>query len=266
MTTDLATKMTEAQVLDLLRRRHVRAGNGGSGEFAFMTHVRNGAGFNSSRTFDAVVVSLWPSRGLELHAFEVKCSRSDWLRELKEPAKADAAAKLVDRFSLVVADGDIVKPGELPPTWGLLVVKGTKRLECVVAAPLLPGADPKRSVRRDFLVAMLRANGAVPVADAAEVTAAERRGLEQGRGEVAERGKEVQKAMIDFRDRISAFDNASGMSLRFGNAKEIGELVRSVANDEQRAVNARKHLERTRDELRHAANQIEIIINQGESH
>lgn len=257
-------KMTEGQVLDLLRRRHARAGNGGSGEFAFLTHVRNSAGFNSSRTFDAVVMSLWPSRGLELHAFEVKCSRSDWLRELKEPEKADAAAQLVDRFSVVVADADIVKPGELPPTWGLLVVKGTKKLECVTPAPLLPGADPGRPVRRDFLVAMLRANGAVPTADAAEVTAAERRGVEQGRAETADRGKQVQEAMIDFRDRISAFDNASGLSLRHGNAKEIGELVRSVAADEQRATQARRQLERARDELRHAATSIDNVLDSRE--
>lgn len=257
--------MTEAQVLDLLRRRHVRAGNGGSGEFAFMTHVRNSAGFNSSRTFDAVVMSLWPSRGLELHAYEVKCSRSDWQRELKEPEKADAAAKLVDRFSVVVAEADIVKPGELPPTWGLFVVRGTTRLECVTAAPLLPGADPKRLVRRDFLVALLRASGAVPVADAAEVTAAERRGLEQGRAERDERNNQVQEAMIDFRDRINAFDNASGMSLRHGNAKEIGELVRTVADDEQRAVQARRNLERARDELRHAATAIDKVLYKGET-
>jgi len=63
-------KATEAELLQLLERRHAKQGNGGSGEFAFLTHVRNDGGFSATRTFDAVAVSLWPSRGHAIDVFE----------------------------------------------------------------------------------------------------------------------------------------------------------------------------------------------------
>lgn len=85
--------LTEATVLQLLRERHTAVGNGGAGEHAFLAHVRNAAGFDANRTFDAVAVNLWPSRGLSIHVYEVKVSRSDWKRELAKPAKAEDACR-----------------------------------------------------------------------------------------------------------------------------------------------------------------------------
>jgi len=37
-------------------------------------------------------MDLWPSGGLEIHGHEVKVSRSDWLRELKEPEKRPSSS------------------------------------------------------------------------------------------------------------------------------------------------------------------------------
>lgn len=122
------SKLTEADVLALLRERHTRPGNGGGGEFAFLTHVRNRAGFNATRTFDAVAINLWPSKGLTIEIFEVKVSRSDWLRELKKPDKAAPALALGDYFS-VVAPAGCVKPDELPERWGLIEVH-TRKSDC----------------------------------------------------------------------------------------------------------------------------------------
>ena len=162
--------MTEAEVLELLRVRHARHGNGGAGEYAFLTHVRNGAGFEANRTFDAVAVNLWPSKHLDVTIFEVKVSRSDWLRELKDPTKSGAALELADFFT-VVAPVDCVKPDELPDRWGLIEVRPTlKHYE------LRSKVQPKRitvvphwaqrhsrSLPRAFVVGMLRAcPGAIP--------------------------------------------------------------------------------------------------------
>lgn len=258
--------MTERQVLDLLRRRHCKAGNGGSGEYAYMEHVRNAAAFNATRTFDAVVLNLWPSRGLELHAFEVKCSRSDWLRELKEPEKAEAAALLVDRFSVVAGGPDIVKLDELPPTtWGLFVVKGTTQLQCVKAAPLLPDADPKRDVTRSFLVAMLRAGGAVPRAEAAEVEAARA----AGRAEEAEHQADIRAAGIDelraLKEIVAKFEKAAGVAItgwaRNRDPEEIGQLLRAVLDGEQRAERAKKQMEHAAAQLRRAADELDEVLN-----
>ena len=51
-------KATESEMLDILERHYARTGNGGSGEYAFLRQVRNAAGFDAKRTFDAVVVGL----------------------------------------------------------------------------------------------------------------------------------------------------------------------------------------------------------------
>ena len=96
---------TEAAVTTLLRDRHANTGNGGAGEWAFMAQVRNAAGFNATRTLDALALHLWPSRGLVLHGFEIKVSRSDWLREVKDPAKAEDACRLVEYFWIVAPKG-----------------------------------------------------------------------------------------------------------------------------------------------------------------
>ena len=119
--------------------------------FAFLPQVANGTGGNRSRTADALAMSLWPSRGLELHGFEIKVSRGDWLRELKEPAKADAVARFCDRWWIVVPTRDIVKPAELPRGWGLLATSG-ESLRAVVEAGIIE-CEP---LTRQFLAAVLR--------------------------------------------------------------------------------------------------------------
>lgn len=158
--------MTEAEVLALLRKRHANYGNGGSGEYAFLTGVRNGAGFDATRTFDAVAVNLWPSKHLAITIFEVKVSRSDWLRELKDPTKAGAALALADYFA-VVAPAGIVKRDELPTGWGLLEVSasGTSLRQAVKPNRLtsIPYRRNHPAVPRAFVVGLLRsAPGCIP--------------------------------------------------------------------------------------------------------
>lgn len=173
MTDEAPPTLTEAAVTTLLRERYTASGNGGGGQWAFMPQVRNAAGFDASRTFDAVVLDLWPSRGLVLHVLEIKTSRSDWLRELKEPAKAEAACAVAEHFSIVAPKG-VVKAGELPPTWGLIEIHGTGtqedpwRLRTKTAAPFLlePGYHGQKNrgpISRGLVVSMLRSiPGAVP--------------------------------------------------------------------------------------------------------
>lgn len=95
-------------VLSLLRERYPKDSH------ALITEVGNATGYATNRHADAIAMSLWPSRGLEIMGFEVKVSRSDWVSELKNPAKADAIALYCDTWWLVVSDAKIVQPGELP--------------------------------------------------------------------------------------------------------------------------------------------------------
>lgn len=74
-------------VFELLRRRYPAPA------WAFLEEVRNQTGYaRTIRTADALAMSLYPSRGLHLHGFEVKVSRADWFRELNDPKKAEEIA------------------------------------------------------------------------------------------------------------------------------------------------------------------------------
>jgi hypothetical protein len=138
--------VTSSDLCDALRKHY------DAREWALLFNVRNTTGASSAvRCADAVAMNLWPSRGLEVHGFELKVSRSDWLAEKKRPEKAEAIAGYCDRWWLVVSDEAIVQLGELPPTWGLLhIVRG--RLVVKVEAPRL---EPRLLDRR-FIASMLR--------------------------------------------------------------------------------------------------------------
>lgn len=145
-----APRVTEADILAMLRARYsLRYGNGF--RYAVASHVRNAAGFNASRTLDAVVMDTWPSSGLVLHGFEIKTSRADWRRELAQPWKAEPFTRYLD-FFWVVAPSGVVHEDERPAGWGLLEVRGTRLVQAVRATRLTP--EP---IDRSFLAALFRA-------------------------------------------------------------------------------------------------------------
>jgi hypothetical protein len=83
--------MTAKELTKLLSERYKGP------EYAFLPQVRNQTGYGNTRdgirTADGLALSLYPSRGIHLHGFEIKVSRSDWLTEKAFPAKADAIGK-----------------------------------------------------------------------------------------------------------------------------------------------------------------------------
>lgn len=123
-------------------------------EYALFFEVANGTGANIRRYADAMAMSLFPSRGLTMHGFEVKVSRGDWKRELDNPHKAEEGNfRYCDHWWIVTPPG-IVQAGELPPTWGHLELQAGERptLRQKVAAPKLE-AQP---MTRSFIAAFLR--------------------------------------------------------------------------------------------------------------
>ena len=119
------SKFTERDMLDYLHQRYSQVNPGNGPRYACAEHVKNAAGFYAQRCADFIAIDCWPggdSSGIELHGHEVKVSRSDWLHELKDPSKADAFKRYMDRWWLVVPDAKIVKPDELPDGWGLLTL------------------------------------------------------------------------------------------------------------------------------------------------
>lgn len=90
---------------------------------------------DNGRYADALVMSLWKSRGIWLAGIEVKVSRSDWMRELDNPHKADAIARYCDYWYVATPAG-LVKPAELPAAWGLIEVNpdATKKRRARIAS------------------------------------------------------------------------------------------------------------------------------------
>lgn len=73
----------------------------------------------SGRRADAVHVGLWHSRGAgRIDVCELKVSRSDFRRELEQPAKAEAWWPYSTTFCIVSPGVHITPPDELPTGWG----------------------------------------------------------------------------------------------------------------------------------------------------
>lgn len=111
---------------------------------AFQTffEVSNATGYGIKSYADAVAMGVWPSTGHEIHGFEVKVSRSDFLNEMKNPEKAMPIMQYCHRWSLV-CPANMVKPDEVPATWGIYwfkegVIRKARQAPMLEARPLTP--------------------------------------------------------------------------------------------------------------------------------
>lgn len=120
-------------------------------EYAIMWEVSNATGGAAKRYADAVIMSLWPSRGLELHGVEIKISRSDWKREAADPSKAETIARFCDRWYIHTAPGVVGDLSAVPPAWGLREFDG-KVWRTIREA----GKNDPEPMTRSFLAALLR--------------------------------------------------------------------------------------------------------------
>jgi len=160
-------KFTERQMLDYLHQRYSKVNPSNGPRYAVAEHVRSHAGFDARRCADFIALDCWPTKGLELHGHEVKVSRSDWLHELKQPDKAEEFKRYMDRWWLVVPDAKIVKEGELPDGWGLLVLTAVtstvtwpdihKRVEHKLRAKVQAPQLTPEPLPRDMLATLMRA-------------------------------------------------------------------------------------------------------------
>ena len=176
-------KHTEGEIVEALFKKY--SANPGNGpRYVCSSGVRNQAGFDATRTCDFIAIDTWPSKGLVMFGHEIKCSRADWLTELKDPTKAEAFKKNMDFWYLVVSDAAFVKPGELPEDWGLMVLDG-RGISIKKQAPRLTKATSDdghlqakyQPIPRSFGVALLRSTA----------TQQYNRGLRDGEKRVIER-------------------------------------------------------------------------------
>jgi len=192
--------------------------------WTFTQEVANGTGGRASRWADAVAMSVWPSRGLELHGFEIKASRADWKKELENPAKAEAVCQYMDRWWLVAGSKEIVQAGELPPTWGLLVPFGGG-LKAITEAPKLEA----KPITRPFLADLLRKSITQSV-DREALTAEYKRGYKDGQENSSYAAKCNLEHLQQLRKVVAEFEETSGIRLDKYTWKvgRIGAAVRAV--------------------------------------
>jgi hypothetical protein len=90
-----------------------------------------------TRYADAVAVGLWASHGHAIEGIEIKVSRADFLSEMKQPEKSQPVFQYCHRWWLACPK-DMVRPEELPETWGLLELCGDTLRQKVKAPKLEP--------------------------------------------------------------------------------------------------------------------------------
>jgi len=92
--------------------------------WAFFRELRIGTGYGKGveQRLDAWAMSLWPSTGQNRFAYEVKISRGDFRREIKQPLKRRMGLLYSNYFYFATPSG-LLKPEEIPPECGLIEVE-----------------------------------------------------------------------------------------------------------------------------------------------
>lgn len=210
-------EFTASDLRGMLRKRYP------SPRWALFEEVNNRAGFSRTRACDAIGMSVWPSDGLELHGFEIKCSRADWLNELRDPDKSATFRRYCDRWWLVASSRKVVD-NDLPSGWGMLWPRGNR----LVVSRGAPKLDPE-PMPRSFLAALFkRALEGYEQRDILE--ARYLAGYEAGQKSRALESGRLERSLEELRATVAAFCEASGIKLSSWrkDGKQIGEAVATV--------------------------------------
>lgn len=169
--------ITAKDIVQMLRVKH-DATNYDAQRWVFFEELRVGTGFRDWRTkyqfaqgddgrwqkelspgyhpeqrIDAWAMSVWKSDKFKSVAYEIKVSRTDYLREILRPAKRETAMQFSNQFYFVAPDG-IIKPSEVPDGCGLIQVQDGK-LVTSTKAPHREIGEPTW----EFYAALVRAIG-----------------------------------------------------------------------------------------------------------
>ncbi len=215
--------VTAADVRVALRRRFAAP------EWALLFEVGDATGARHTRFADAVAMSLWPSRGLELYGMEIKVSRHDWFNERKRPEKAETIAAYCDRWLLVTGPRVVDSVDEIPPAWGWIEFDG----EQLVTRKEAIRTDAK-VCDRTFLAALLRRAAKT---DDATVEAEIARRMQQKEEAFESRVQQAVERRLGDRgalvNDVEAFEAAAGFKISefrgfTWNAEETGRAIAAL--------------------------------------
>jgi hypothetical protein len=223
--------MTEADLILALRTRFP------ANEYALVSHVRGGAGWDR-RTFDAVAVGLWASRGHPVHGFECKTSRSDWRRELAKPEKADPLVAFC-HYWWVVAPPDVVDLDTLPDGWGLLEARGGK-IYTVSEAPKRAARAPTMGLVAQLAKRLLAESPASALLEAAHKEGF-KAGVDSTRETLRFENRRLDAEVVRLKNAIHLFEEVSGLRVDHYSAaaaSRYAEVVRVVMAAEGRGFDS----------------------------
>lgn len=232
--------------------------------FQVFFEVGNDTGTRVTRHADAVALGIWPSTGHVVHGFEIKVSRGDFLREMKDPGKSLPVYRHCHHWSLAVPAG-LVEPKEIPPGWGLYEVRDGKARVRVKPDRLEPAA-----MTPGFVAALVRRAGELDASMvAAEVTKVETKWRGKLETEVQSRvnrelaGRQSRAARL--LEVVSKIEAVSGLKIEeWSDAEQIGKAVRAVvASGVDASYGGLGDILRT---LRQSADRIEKALSAADSH
>ncbi len=210
------------------------------------------------RSVDALCVRGWASRGYEVLGFEIKAGRSDWLRELKQPEKADPWIRRCHRWYVVAPTG-LVRKDELPKGWGLLQLRADGKLVVAQRASLREPAPLSYPLLARLLrSAVKQSNERVAVLHREIETEAEKRAIKiASRSNTAE--ARVRRAYKAIRANLRRFEAETGLLIgnEFEHGLGLDRLVAAVkwARAHRRASKETDQLRRVAARLTKAADE-----------
>ncbi len=93
-----------------------------------------GWGANSNRYLDLWAMQTFPSLPMSRVGVEIKISRQDWRKEMRDTLKRDAALQITTEFYFACPEG-LIREADLPVEAGLIWAYEDGRAEIVVPAP-----------------------------------------------------------------------------------------------------------------------------------
>lgn len=256
-----ADKPTPPSLIDLLEKRYDNA----QGWLLFY-EVSNGTGTKGTNYADALAMSIWPSRGIALHGFELKRSRTDLLKELRSEAKAHAFQKYCNHFWLVLSDSKLAEGVEVPATWGVLAPRNNVLYQ-VRPAPKLVAEEWKPH----FIAAMMRrfheayinpkqAVNRVEVGERAQALASAMKSTQanQVNKDLERKLETLEYDLKRLRENVHNFESKSGLQVAGWNAGQIGQTVRWLL-DGNNSTHVKRNIEASRRAVEQLQAQLEVV-------
>jgi len=173
-----------------------------------------------TRYADAIAMSTYATKGLKIHGFEFKSDRADLMHELRTVDKSAVIQRYCDYWWLVLGHKNLIRAGELPATWGLIVPYGNGLRKIVQAPELKPCV-----LDRPFVASVLR-SAQRHLLPYAQIENAEQSGYRQG---LASANNEQEYKLEQLREAVKAFEKASGISIQNEwQGERIGAAARIV--------------------------------------